>query len=104
MYDESRTVEVSGKVLEWRFVNPHPTLMVEVTGSDGKTENWDLSFGGLAVSHMKRQGYTPQTFKAGELIKARGNPARSETSRGLLVRGGITRADGTPILGSNTAR
>jgi hypothetical protein len=104
MYDESRTIEVSGKILEWRFVNPHPTLMVEVTGSDGKTENWDLSFGGLAVSHMRRQGYTPQTFKAGEVIKARGNPARSETSRGLLVRGGITRPDGTPVLGSNTAR
>jgi hypothetical protein len=97
MYDESRTIEVSGKVLEWRFVNPHPTLIVEVTGGDGKTEPWDLSFGGMAVSHMKRQGYTPQTFKAGEVIKARGNPARTATARGLLVRGGITRQDGSAI-------
>jgi hypothetical protein len=104
MYDESRTVEVSGKVLEWRFVNPHPTLVVEVTGAGGKAEAWDLSFGGLAVSHMKRQGYTPQTFKAGEVIHARGNPARSETARGILVRGGITRQDGTPVVGAPTAR
>jgi hypothetical protein len=98
MYDESRTAEVSGKVVEWRFVNPHPTLVVEVTGADGKAENWDLSFGGMAVSHMRRQGYTAQTFKVGEVIKARGNPARTDTARGLLVRGGITRQDGTPVV------
>ncbi len=97
MYDESRTVELSGKVLEWRFVNPHPSLIVEVTGADGKTEKWDLSFGGLAVSHMKRQGYSGQTFKYGEVIKARGNPARTATARGILVRGGLTRQDGTAI-------
>ena len=104
MYDESRTMEVSGKVVAWRFVNPHPTLVVEVTGPDGKTESWDLSFGGLAVSHMKRQGYTPQTFKVGEVIKARGNPARADTARGLLVRGGLTRSDGTPVVAANTPR
>ena len=96
MYDESSTIEVSGKVLEWRFVNPHPYLIVEVT-TDGKTEKWDFSFGGAAVSHLRRQGYTPQSFKFGEVIVARGNPARSTTARGILVRGGITRKDGTPI-------
>jgi hypothetical protein len=47
---------------------------------------------------MKRQGYTPQSFKAGEIIKARGNPARSDAAHGILVRGGITRQDGTPVV------
>jgi hypothetical protein len=96
MYDESRTIEVSGSVLEWRFVNPHPYLVVEVK-TDGKAEKWDFSFGGSAVSHLRRQGYTPQSFKIGEAIVARGYPATSETSRGLLVRGGIKRQDGTAI-------
>ena len=96
MYDESRTIEVSGKVLEWRFVNPHPYLVVEVT-TDGKTEKWDFSFGGAAVSHLRKQGYTPQSFKIGEVIVARGNPARLASARGFLVRGGVTRQDGTPI-------
>ena len=97
LYDESKPIDVSGKVVEWRFVNPHPSLIVEVT-ADGKTEVWDLSFGGLAVSHMKRQGYTPATFKAGEVIKARGFRSSSATERGLLVRGGLTREDGTPVV------
>jgi hypothetical protein len=96
MYDETRTIQVSGKVLEWRFVNPHPYLVVEVT-TDGKTETWDFSFGGAAVTHLRRQGYTAKSFKIGEVIVASGNPARSTTARGILVRGGITRQDGTPI-------
>ena len=96
MYDESRTVEVTGTVVQWRFVNPHPYLVVEMT-TNGKTEKWDLSFGGSAVSHLKRQGYTAESFKVGEVIIARGQPATSETTRGILVRGGITRKDGTKI-------
>lgn len=94
MYDESKTVEVTGKVVAWRFVNPHPSLIVEVT-TDGKTEKWDLSFGGSAVSHLRRQGYTADTFKVGDEIIARGQPALSKDAKGLLIRGGVTRKDGT---------
>jgi hypothetical protein len=97
MYDESRTIDVTGKVVEWRFVNPHPYLIVEVTGADGRVERWDLSFGGSAVTHLRRQGYTPQSFKVGEVIIARGNPARTQSSRGVLIRGGLKRQDGTAI-------
>lgn len=99
IYDQSQTVEVTGVVKAWRLVNPHPSLIVEVTGPDGTKEEWDLSFGGSAVGPLARQGYTPQTFKAGEVIIARGNPAKSTEAHGILLRGrgNLTREDGTPI-------
>ena len=97
IYDGSQTVEITGVVTQWRFVNPHPYLVVEITGPDGRTEEWDLSFGGSAASALARRGYTAQTFKAGDVIIARGSPARSADARGLLIRGGITLADGTPV-------
>lgn len=97
VYDESRTVQISGKVVAWRFVNPHPFLVIEITGKDGKPEKWDLSFGGSAVAPLRRQGYTPETFKVGEIINARGNPALSESVKGILIRGGLTRQDGSRI-------
>ena len=97
VYDESRTVEISGKVVAWRLVNPHPYLTIEVVGSDGRTETWDLSFGGSAAAPLRGRGYTPETFKIGEIIKARGNPATSKTTRGILIRGGLTRQDGSRI-------
>jgi hypothetical protein len=97
IYEESETVEITGVVTLWRLVNPHPYLIVEVTGPDGGTEEWDVSFGGSAAAPLARRGYTPETFKPGEVIVVRGNPAKAEDARGILVRGGITREDGTPI-------
>lgn len=97
VYDESRTVQISGKVVSWRLVNPHPFLVIEVVGPDGKAEKWDLSFGGSAAAPLRRQGYTLETFKIGEIINARGNPALSPTMRGILIRGGLTRQDGSRI-------
>lgn len=97
IYDESKTVQISGKVVAWRFVNPHPYLVIEVVSPEGKAEKWDLSFGGSAVAPLRRQGYTPETFKIGEVINARGNPAQSATMRGVLIRGGLTRQDGSRV-------
>jgi hypothetical protein len=97
VYDETKTIEVTGKVLEWQFVNPHPYLMVEGSVAGGKVEKWDLSFGGSAVVHMTRTGYTKETFKVGETVIARGSPARNESVRGLLIRGNLTRPDGKRI-------
>ena len=97
IYDDSQTVEITGVVIQWRFVNPHPYLVVEVTGPEGETEAWDVSFGGSAASALGRRGYSAETFKAGDVVIVRGNPARAQDARGLLVQGGITREDGTPI-------
>jgi len=97
IYHEDQMVEITGVVKEWRFVNPHPFLIVEVTNAEGVTEDWDLSFGGSAVAPLRRRGYTRDTFKAGDVIVARGAPAKSEDARGLLIRGGLTREDGSPI-------
>jgi hypothetical protein len=97
IYDESQTVEIRGIVKEWRFVNPHPFLVLEVTGPDGQREDWDASFGGSAVAPLARRGYTAETFRAGDEIVARGAPARTQDARGILIRGGLTRGDGTPV-------
>lgn len=97
IYHEDQTVEITAVVKEWRLVNPHPFLIVEVEGEDGAPEEWDVSFGGSAAGPLRRQGYTPETFTPGEVILVRGNPARSEDYHGILVRGGLRREDGAPI-------
>jgi hypothetical protein len=97
IYDEEQTVELTGVVKQWRLVNPHPFLTMEVTGPDGQVEEWDVSFGGSAAGPLRRRGYTPESFAIGEAIVVRGNPSRSEDYKGVLVRGGLTREDGTPI-------
>jgi hypothetical protein len=99
IYDEEREVELTGKVKSWRFINPHPSLILEVTNEAGVVEEWDVSYGGSAVAHLVRRGYTAETFKPGDMITVKGYPALLESARGLLMeRNNPTRADGSPLF------
>lgn len=101
IYHEDQTVELTGVVKEWAFINPHPYLTITVQDEDGIARDWDASFGGAAVIHLQRQGYTAETFTPGEIITVHGNPARKEGVYGVLMEGGgnvPTREDGTPVV------
>lgn len=98
IYNEDVVVEITGMVSEWRFVNPHPSLILEVAAEDGTIQEWDVSYGGAAVTHLQRRGYSDTTFSQGDVITVRGFAAKVDTAFGLLILGDPTRADGTPIL------
>ena len=97
IYQDGVEVELKGKVKEWRFVNPHPSLKLEVVDDKGVTREWDVSYGGMAVVHLKRRGYSADTFKPGDVIVVKGHPTLLQDAYGLLIEGGNpTREDGTP--------
>ena len=97
---QDEPIELTGSVKEWRLINPHPYLRLEVEDENGVVHEWDVSYGGAAAVHLRRRGYTNETFKVGETITFHGHPARAEGVYGLLVEGGDepTRADGTPVV------
>jgi hypothetical protein len=98
IYDESVELELTGTVKAWRFINPHPSLILAVVDENGVTHDWDVSYGGAAVVHLQRRGYNADTFKAGDVIVVKGKPALVKDAYGLLIEGGNpTRVDGTPI-------
>ncbi len=97
IYNEDELIELTGTVREWRFVNPHPSLLIEVTTTAGETQVWDVSYGGRAVPHMTSAGYTADTFQPGDVIVVSGYAAKVETAFGLLIRGNPVREDGSPI-------
>src|SRR5688572_6978719 len=97
IYQQDVEVQLKGKVKAWRFVNPHPSLKLEVIDEKGVAHEWDVSYGGSAVSHMKRRGYTAETFKPGDTIIVKGHPTVLKDAYGLLIEGGDpTREDGRP--------
>ena len=99
LFDDARIVELKGTVKKWSFVNPHPILLIEVT-EGGVTSEWDVYFGPSAVSFLRRQGFRPETFRAGETVLVKGHPAAGVGVRGADVWGkgtGVTRADGGAV-------
>jgi hypothetical protein len=96
IYQQNVQVELKGKVKEWRFINPHPSLKLEVVDAKGVAHEWDISYGGSAVAHMKRRGYSATTFKPGDIIIVKGHPTVLKDAYGLLMEGSDpTREDGT---------
>jgi hypothetical protein len=99
IYDETKEVELTGKVISWKFINPHPTLKLAVKDASGADVEWDVSYGGSAVTHLVRRGYTADTFKPGDVIKVKGFAALLAGAHGLLMeRNNPTREDGSPII------
>jgi hypothetical protein len=97
IYDINVETEVKGKVKEWRFTNPHPLLKIEVVDAKGVAQEWDVSYGGSAVAHLKRRGYSAQTFKPGDVVIVKGHPTILKDVHGLLIENANPRhEDGTP--------
>ncbi|MEO6080808.1 MAG: DUF6152 family protein [Steroidobacteraceae bacterium] len=98
IYEPTVVVELKGKVKEWRFINPHPSLKLEVVDAKGVVHEWDVSYGGSAVAHLKKRGYSATTFKPGDVIIVKGHPTLLKDAYGLLIENGNpTREDGKPF-------
>ncbi|HEY5623944.1 MAG TPA: DUF6152 family protein [Gammaproteobacteria bacterium] len=73
-FDRNVDVTVSGTVNEFRFINPHSRLLVDVVGEDGDIVTWDCEMG--AANGLKRRGWTDDVFRPGEAIVIQGFAAR----------------------------
>ena len=91
VYDTSRQVTVEGVVTAFRFVNPHPYLMMEIKNAGGGTAQWRLEIDNR--SELVAIGVTRETWKSGDWIIVTGSPARHER-HSLYVRRLDRPADG----------
>jgi hypothetical protein len=72
-YSNKEWKTISGTVKDFRFINPHPLLLLDVKNDKGIVETWRLQF--HAPSRMGRQfGWNSATFKAGDQITIKGHP------------------------------
>jgi hypothetical protein len=93
-YDDTKSVEAVGTVSRFVFRNPHSFLFIDGPNAAGEPVEWEVELG-AAVS-MRRQGWTPETIRAGDPIKAVGQPSRAPGTNGICCAQ-ITRPDGSPI-------
>src|SRR5215467_4922235 len=101
VYDGSRVVTVSGVVTQFKFVNPHALLLMDVTDDSGKISKWTVEFAGRL--NLSEIGWTPDSLKAKERVTVTGNPTHAAgLPRLAFVK--IVKADGTVILPANAER
>jgi hypothetical protein len=90
-YDSRQQETIEGTVSEFRFVHPHPILVVDVAAEGAEPELWQLEMDNR--SELAAIEITERTWKPGERVVATGSVARAE-SRRLYVRRLDRPADG----------
>lgn len=93
-YDNSKSVEAVGVVTRFVFRNPHSFLYVDQTDENGETISWEIEMGAAVM--MGRRGWTPETIRAGDRIRAVGQPSRAPGTYGMCCAE-LTREDGGAI-------
>ena len=63
---QDKVLTLKGTVTEWRWVNPHVYLKMDVKGDDGKVVNWTMEL--VAPSNMVNFGFSIDSFKPGDQV------------------------------------
>jgi len=74
MFEEVKTVTLTGVVKEFQYTNPHSWLLVDVKGEDGKVTTWGFEAEG--PSTLLRAGIRKSDFAAGTPLTITGHPMR----------------------------
>ena len=82
-YDETKPINLQGKIAKVELVNPHSWLWIDVTGADGKVTTWGIEGG--PPTNLFRNGVTKTSLPLGTEIKLFGYQAKSGESKGVGV-------------------
>ena len=93
-FDLDREIVLADAVLtEFKFVNPHVYLYLEVPSEQGAPVGWRCEM--AAASRLKRRGWTAETLVPGQTITIDGSPAHREDNVCHVTT--ISLADGSSL-------
>lgn len=93
VFNMQERIEITGKVREVQWTNPHIWIWVDVTEADGSVTTWGLE--GMSPNFLARRGWTRTTLEPGDEITVSLNPLKSGDPGGMFVS--TTAPDGTVL-------
>jgi hypothetical protein len=74
-YDESRTVRIEGRLVQFLYRNPHSFVHIMAPDENGQEQRWSVEWGG--AGQLSGQGVTRETLKPGDVVTITGSPGRN---------------------------
>ncbi|HWK54706.1 MAG TPA: DUF6152 family protein [Hyphomicrobiales bacterium] len=81
-YDAEKPIQITGKVTEMKWSNPHGWIYLDVTGTDGAVTNWALETS--AANGLIRRGWRKEDLPAGTVLMVEGWQARNGSPTGNI--------------------
>ena len=92
-YDTSMMVTVKGTLTDFKFINPHVLLFLDVKDQKGNLQKWQGEL--TSPNHLERAGWTRTSLKPGDQITISGYPAKSGADSMWIAK--VLLSDGTPL-------
>jgi hypothetical protein len=84
MFDNDKSLTLSGTVKEFQWTNPHCWIELTVAGANGAAETWSVEMG--APLQLFQGGWRPGTLKPGDAVEVVIHPTRDTSLKaGLFV-------------------
>jgi hypothetical protein len=99
-YDMSREEFGEGVIKEFHWSAPHCAVIIEVTQSDGSIK--ELLLVSVAPQLFAKQGFSPRSFKTGDIVKFSYHPNRNGSDGGSLAT--LTFPDGRLFTAGDPAQ
>lgn len=95
MFDREHPIQLIGAVREFKFANPHASIILEVPNKDSLPVIWNLE--GDSANSLKWDGWSSGTLKPGDELLITVEPLRSGAPGGFWHARNTAYKDGTPI-------
>jgi Family of unknown function (DUF6152) len=86
MFDHSKTMTITGTVVELRWTNPHVSLLVNGTASAGEEPTLWLLEMTSPGNLVRAGGWTRSAVKPGDLVEVEMSPLRDSTKHGGALK------------------
>ena len=83
MFNDQLTLELTGTVTHFDYVNPHSWLYINVESEDGEVVEWGFELD--APPRLRRVGISPNFWREGERVAVRTRPLKDGRPAGFLV-------------------
>lgn len=78
-FDVTRTVTITGAIVDMKWTNPHSWLTVEAKNARGQAERWQVEFS--SPNNLYRRGWRRSDLPPKATVTIAGYPSRDKTAR-----------------------
>jgi hypothetical protein len=83
MFEDTRTLTLTGTVTHFDYVNPHSWLYVNIESEDGSVTEWGFELD--APPRLRRVGISPNFWREGDRVTVTTRPLKDGRPAGSLV-------------------
>lgn len=95
MFDMTRSVDLKGRVVQFKWTNPHAWLIIEVKDAKGAPVQWNVEMN--SPNNLMLLGWKRSTLKAGDEVVITVHPLRGDKAGGSFMS--VTLASGQKMNG-----